>query len=173
MRQLPFAVTALLLIIGAPLVSVFAALDSQAQVPDNCEEATELAVLTSPIAPWKGAPLRVMFATERPLEGEFSLIAPNGSVAAKSHERHGGPPYFWFAEVVSPVVGTWQAQLARDDAPAECSTITRKISVRQGRAGAADSTSRKRLAVEQYVELSDGRPLLCVDREALRRATRR
>ena len=132
-RQLPFAVTALLLIIGAPLVSVFAALDSQAQVPDNCEEATELAVLTSPIAPWKGAPLRVMFATERPLEGEFSLIAPNGSVAAKSHERHGGPPYFWFAEVVSPVVGTWQAQLARDDAPAECSTITRKISVRQGR----------------------------------------
>ena len=133
MRQLPFAVTALLLIIGAPLVSVFAALDSQAQVPDNCEEATELAVLTSPIAPWKGAPLRVMFATERPLEGEFSLIAPNGSVAAKSHERHGGPPYFWFAEVVSPVVGTWQAQLARADAPAECSTITRKISVRQGR----------------------------------------
>src|SRR5690349_22304649 len=74
-----------------------------------------------------------MFATEKPLEGEFSLIAPNGKVAAKSQERHGGPPYFWFAELDSPPVGTWQAQLARADAPAECRTITRKISVGQAR----------------------------------------
>ena len=132
-RQLHSAVTALLLITGVSFVPVFASLDSQAQVSDNCEEATELAVLTSPIVPWKGAPLRVMFATEKPLEGEFSLIAPNGKVAAKSQERHGGPPYFWFAELDSPPVGTWQAQLARADAPAECSTITRKISVGQAR----------------------------------------
>jgi hypothetical protein len=91
-----------LLIASAFFVSVFAAVDSQAQVPfDNCEEVAELALLTSPIAPWKGAPLRVMFVTEKPLEGEFSLIAPNGKVAAKSRERHGGPPYFWFAEVES------------------------------------------------------------------------
>jgi len=77
--------------------------------------------------------LRVMFATEKPLEGEFSLIAPNGKVAAKSQERHGGPPYFWFAELDSPAVGTWQAQLTRADAPAECRIITHKISVRQVR----------------------------------------
>jgi hypothetical protein len=129
--QLRSAVTALLL--GVSFLPVFASLDSQAQVSDHCEEVTELAILTSPIAPWKGAPLRVMFATKKPLEGEFSLIAPNGHVAAKSHERHGGPPYFWFTEVDAPVVGTWQAQLARDDSPAECSTITRSISVRQSR----------------------------------------
>jgi hypothetical protein len=91
--QLRSAVTALLL--GVSFLPVFASLDSQAQVSDHCEEVTELAILTSPIAPWKGAPLRVMFATKKPLEGEFSLIAPNGHVAAKSHERHGGPPYFW------------------------------------------------------------------------------
>jgi hypothetical protein len=132
-RQLPSAATALLLITGASLVSAFAALDSQAQVPDNCEEAAELAVLTSPIAPWKGAPLRVMFVTERPLEGDFSLIAPNGKVAVKSHERHGGPPYFWFAELESPAGGTWQAELTPADTSAGCSTITHKISVRQGR----------------------------------------
>jgi hypothetical protein len=96
----------------------------------TCEDAAELAVLPSPIAPWKGAPLRVIFAAEKPLEGELSLIAPNGSVAAKSRERHGGPPYFWFAEVASPAAGTWHAQLARDRAPAECSTITRDIAVR-------------------------------------------
>src|SRR4029078_6388512 len=91
-RQLHSAVTALLLITGASCVSVLASPNSQAQVSDNCEEATELAVLTSPIAPWKGAPLRVMFATEKLLEGEFSLIAPNGQVAAKAQERPGAPP---------------------------------------------------------------------------------
>jgi len=80
--------------------------------------------------PWKGAPLRVIFAAEKPLEGEFSLIAPDGSVAAQSRERHGGPPYFWFAEVASPAAGTWHAKLARDRAPAECSAITRAITVR-------------------------------------------
>ena len=74
--------------------------------------------------------MRVIFAAEKPLEGELSLIAPDGSVAAKSRERHGGPPYFWFAEVASPAAGTWHAKLARDRAPAECSTITREIAVR-------------------------------------------
>jgi hypothetical protein len=96
---------------------------------DNCEGAAELAVLSSPLAPWKGAPLRVLVAVEKPFDGEFALIAPDGSVAATSRERHGGPPYFWFAEIASPAPGTWQARLARD-ATAGCSTITREIAVR-------------------------------------------
>ena len=129
-RQSAAAVTALLLIAGAFFVLLFSIAESRAEGPFGaCEEAAELAVLASPIAPWKGAPLRVVFAAEKPLEGEFSLIAPNGSVAAKSRERHGGPPYFWFAEVASPAAGTWRAKLARDRAPAECSTITREIAV--------------------------------------------
>ena len=86
--------------------------------PAGCEDAAEIAVLPSPLAPWKGAPLRVIVAAEKPLEGELSLIAPDGSVAAKSRERHDGPPYFWFAEVASPAAGTWHATLARDHAPA-------------------------------------------------------
>jgi hypothetical protein len=117
-----------LLIAGASFVSV---VEARAEGPlGRCQDADELVVLPSPLAPWKGAPLRVLFVAEKPLEGELSLIAPNGSVAAKSRERHGGPPYFWFAEVASPAVGTWRAQLARDRAPAECSTITRDIAVR-------------------------------------------
>ena len=79
-----------------------------------CEERPGIAVLPSPVTPWKGAPLRVIFAAEKPLDGELSLIAPDGSVAAKSRERHGGPPYFWFAEVKSPAAGTWRATLTRD-----------------------------------------------------------
>jgi hypothetical protein len=109
---------------------IFPVVDSHAQSSTgNCEDAAELAVLSSPIAPWKGAPLRVLVAAEKPLEGELSLIAPDGSVAAKSRERHGGPPYFWLAEVASPAAGKWHAKLARNSAPAECSTVTREIAV--------------------------------------------
>jgi hypothetical protein len=105
--------------------------DARAQGASGiCQDATELAVLPSPMVPWKGAPLRVIVAAEKPLEGELSLIAPNGSVAAKSRERLDGPPYSWFVEVASPAVGTWHAKLALDRAPAECSTITYEIAVR-------------------------------------------
>ena len=79
----------------------------------SCPDASELAVLPSPIVPWKGAPLRVVFAADKPLEGELSLIAPDGSVAATSRERRGGPPYFWITEVASPAAGTWRATLAQ------------------------------------------------------------
>jgi len=95
----------------------------------SCGEAVGLAVLPAPIAPWTGAPLRVMFVTEKALDGQLSLTAPNGTVAAASPERHGGPPYFWFAEVETPQAGTWHATLALNGAPAGCSTLTRDITV--------------------------------------------
>ncbi|MGH6770067.1 MAG: hypothetical protein ACRECO_13715 [Xanthobacteraceae bacterium] len=129
-RRFAAAVTASLLVAGAFFLLLFAAVESRAAPSGNCEDATELAVLPSPVAPWKGAPLRVLFAAEKPLEGELSLIAPNGRVAAKSRQRHGGPPYSWFVEVAKPAAGTWRAKLARDNAPAGCSTITREIVVR-------------------------------------------
>jgi hypothetical protein len=130
-RRSAIAATGLLPIAAALLVVLFPAAASHAQGSTGaCEDAAELAVLPSPIAPWKGAPLRVIFAAEKPLEGELSLIAPNGGVAAKSRERRGGPPYYWVAEVASPAAGTWRATLARDRAPAGCGTITRDIAVR-------------------------------------------
>ena len=86
-------------------------------------------MLSSPIAPWKGAPLRVVFAAEKPLEGELALIAPDGKVAATSRERTGGPPYVWFAEVAAPEAGTWQAKLAREGAAPECASVSREIAV--------------------------------------------
>jgi hypothetical protein len=114
------------LIAGACPVIYLSTAVAQAQGPAaTCEDAAEVAVLPSPIAPWKGAPLRVIFAAEKPLEGELSLIAPDGSVAAKSSERHGGPPYFWLAEVASPAAGAWRIELASR----RCSTIKREIAV--------------------------------------------
>ena len=129
-RRFAAAVTALLPVAGAFFVFLFPAVDARAESPSGtCEDTAELAVLPSPIAPWKGAPLRILVAAEKPLDGELSLIAPDGTVAAKSRERHGGPPYSWFAEVATPAVGTWHATLVRDDAPAGCSAMTRDLVV--------------------------------------------
>jgi hypothetical protein len=109
---------------------LFSTMASPAQAASGiCVDATDLSVLPSPFAPWKGAPLRVMIVTEKPLEGVLSLIAPDGTVAVKSPDRHGGAPYFWFAEVAEPAAGTWHAKLALDHATAECSTSTHDITV--------------------------------------------
>jgi hypothetical protein len=122
-------VTASLLIVGAFCVFLFTVADARAQGATGCEDVPEVAVLSAPMAPWKGAPLRVLIAAEKPLVGELSLIAPDGSVAVKSQERHDGPPYFWFAEVASPAPGRWHATIALDGAVADCNTITREIAV--------------------------------------------
>ena len=129
-RRLAAAVTALLLIAGVFLVCLFPVASARAESSSgSCEEAAGIAVMPSPLAPWKGAPLRILIAAEKPLEGELSLIAPDGSVAAKSGDRHGGPPYYWLAEVASPAAGTWRARLALDGATAGCGTIARDIVV--------------------------------------------
>src|ERR1700686_1651973 len=113
---------------AATALFLFSTVDSSA-ASGICEDAAELSVLPSPLAPWKGAPLRVMVVSEKPIEGVLSLIAPDGSVAAKSPDRHGGPPYSWFAEVAEPAAGTWHATLALEHPKGDCSTITRDISV--------------------------------------------
>lgn len=128
-RQSAPAVRASLLIVAASCAFLFAVADARAEGATGCEDVSEVAVLSSPMAPWKGAPLRILVTAEKPLVGELSLIAPDGSVAVKSQERHDGPPYFWFAEVASPAPGQWHATLAFDHAAAGCSTITREIAV--------------------------------------------
>lgn len=115
---------------AAAAAFIFATIDPPAEAaPGPCEQATEFSILPSPFAPWKGTPLRVMIVTEKPLQGKISLVAPDGSVAAKSSERRGSAPYFWFAEVAQPAAGTWHATLTLDHPTADCSTITRDISV--------------------------------------------
>jgi hypothetical protein len=129
-REFAAAVIAPMLLAAACSAFLFSATKSRAQSPSSvCEDAVGPAVLASPIAPWTGAPLRVIFAVEKAFDGEFSLITPDGSIAAKSRERDGGPPYFWFAEVASPAAGTWHATLTRDGSPSSCGTITREIVV--------------------------------------------
>jgi hypothetical protein len=71
-RQNAATVTASWLIAGACFALLFSAVDAAAQAaPGGCEETAEVAVLPSPLAPWTGAPLRVLVAAEKPFEGEL------------------------------------------------------------------------------------------------------
>jgi hypothetical protein len=123
------AAAAATLLLTAEAFAVSAANSPAQAAAGNCADAADIMVLPSPLAPWKGAPLRVMIVAEKPVEGTLSLIAPDGSVAAKSAERHGGSPYSWYAEIAAPAAGTWQATLALDHPVADCSTVTREIVV--------------------------------------------
>ena len=127
-RRFAAAATALLPIAGGVLLLLFSAAESAA-ASDACADAAELTVLPSPLAPWTGAPLRVMVVAEKPVDGVLSLIAPDGKIAVKAPDRHGGPPYSWFAEVALPAAGTWRARLERDGAAADCRPVTREIVV--------------------------------------------
>jgi len=116
-----------LAIVGAFSFLVHSAVDANAEgLSGRCEDDAGIAVLAVPLAPWKGTALRVIVAAEKPLDGELSLVAPDGSVVARSRDHHSGPPYFWYAEVAAPTVGTWRATLAA----AGCNAITRDIAVR-------------------------------------------
>ena len=128
-QRLARAATGLGLIAVTTVVLACATAGARAQgAPAACPDpgGADIAILPAPVAPWKGAPLRVLIAAEKPLNGALSLIAPDGSVAASSRDRHGGPPYYWFAEVASPAVGTWRVTLA---APGGCAAISREIVV--------------------------------------------
>jgi hypothetical protein len=125
-RWFAVAVTAVLPVAGGLIAVLGSATESPAVAASAiCADAADLTVLPSPVAPWKGAPLRVMVVAEKPVDGALSLVAPDGSAVATSPDRRGAGPYSWFAEVATPAAGTWHATLAS----AGCSPISHEIAV--------------------------------------------
>jgi hypothetical protein len=133
------------LLLAATAIFAIGAAPTNGQANDTfsgCQTEPGLAVLASPMAPWKGAPLRVIFTAEKPSKGELSLTGPDGKVAVTSREIHGGPPYFWFAEVATPAAGTWVAQLTREGAEADCATVKREFTVTKNAGAPPTPTAR-------------------------------
>jgi hypothetical protein len=127
-RRLASAATTCLLITHGFLPLLIATVPSPAAAASvGCATSADVIALPTPVAPWNGAPLRVMIVTEKPVEGVLSLIAPDGTAAVKSSDRHDGPPYAWFAEIAAPAAGTWRATFA--SGAADCSPVTREIAV--------------------------------------------
>ena len=101
-RRFAAAATASLLTAGALFALLCSTSESRAKAGSGgCEEA-DIAFLASPVAPWKGAPLRVLFAAEKPLEGELSLIGPDGRVAANSRDAAGRAALFLVRRGIYP-----------------------------------------------------------------------
>jgi hypothetical protein len=127
----PLAAIASLLISCSLVLLLFP--PTQARAEDAAPACAEfgLGLLSSPIAPWKGAPLRVIFAAEKPLAGELALIGPDGKIAAQSTDMQGGPPYFWSAEIAAPKAGKWQVKLTREGAAPDCQEVIRDIVVKR------------------------------------------
>src|SRR6185369_16573210 len=74
-------------------------------------ESAGVVIFTSPRVPRPGVPLRVLAISEQPLDATLALADPSGVELAGSAERHGGPPYWWYAEVASPAAGAHRAAL--------------------------------------------------------------
>jgi hypothetical protein len=81
-----------LLTAGALFALICTTAESQAKAGSGACEDADVAFLASPVAPWKGAPLRVLFSAEKPFAGELTLIGPDGRVAFSSRTLQGGPP---------------------------------------------------------------------------------
>ncbi|MFA5900454.1 MAG: hypothetical protein WC829_15250, partial [Hyphomicrobium sp.] len=94
-----------------------------------------ITMLVSPLNPSKGLPLRIIVTSEHPLDGELSLVAPDGKVAAATRAQFGGPPYSWYVEVPSATAGAWQAKLTRS-AQADCIAFKQQVDVRRTAGGA-------------------------------------
>ena len=88
LRSGGFAAAAASLLLAGAFFVVTCSDARAAPTAAGCQDA-EFAMLAAPLAPWKGAPLRVLVAAEKAFDGEFALIAPDGSVVAKSHDRYG------------------------------------------------------------------------------------
>ena len=114
----------------------------EAQAKEACPDAAGFSVLAAPMTPSSGQPLRVMLTVDAAADAELTLTAPDGSIAAKSAERHGGPPYFWYAEVASPQPGKWKAKLAQSGDSSSCGIGAREITVSRGK-GSAPGESAK------------------------------
>ena len=173
-RRFTAAATALLPIASACFVVLFSVVAAQAQGRSgSCEDAAELAVLPSPVAPWTGAPLRVIFAAEKPLEGELSLIAPDGQRRGEIARAPRRAALF----LVRRGRGAGRRHLAREARARRRTGRMRHDHARdrgeRPRAAAAARHGGQPLALAQYLEPRDREPLFRVDREAVRRAARR
>lgn len=100
--------------------------------PGGCGDPGNILLFVSPERPVQGRTLRVIAVVDRPIDARLALGkgpgaaardggSPGGADAAAREpaamvvesEAHGGPPYFWVAQVDEPADGRWQSQLLR------------------------------------------------------------
>src|SRR5512143_2145589 len=99
-RSCPLALALLVTLAGAA-----AGKELPAARPDT------VAIFTSPAAPVPGGPLRAMAVADRPRDVALTVVDPSGELLGRTHERRGGPPYWWYVEVTTGRPGTYRVCL--------------------------------------------------------------
>ena len=94
------------------------------------DAAGEIAFLPSPWAPWKGAPLRVMLVTEKPLQGELSLTGSPMDFSAWFEAFVGGRWHTFDARHNIPRIGRILIARGRDAADVAISTTFGQTSLK-------------------------------------------
>ena len=169
-RRSAAAVTAAMLITAAFLLSLFSAVDARAQSsPGSCQGAADVAVLPAPAAPWQGAPLRVIFAAEKPIDGR--AVADRARWQRRRQIARSARRAALF--LVRRGRSTCRGDVARDAGDGRMRhDHARHHRARRGAAAAAGDAGR-RLAGTRGVEPRDGESVFRMDPKAVRRAARR
>jgi hypothetical protein len=94
-----------------------------------CGDAGEVLLFSTPAHPVKGQRLQVVAVTDRLVDAQLKLTAPDGTALPPVSARLGGPPYSWIARVDAPAAGAWNATLARDAACPAADLATQEIAV--------------------------------------------
>ncbi len=91
----------------------------------TCQDASDLAILPAPITPWKGAPLRVIFAAGKAARWRTVSDRARRQRCGRLARTSWRPALFLVAEVATPAAGKWQAKLTSSG----CSPVMRDIPV--------------------------------------------
>ena len=153
-KALPIALFGVVCLLGASPVRA---------APSPCEQSAEVAVLPSPLAPWKGAPLRVLVrrgkaARRRAVadRARRQRCAPNRPTATAGRPTSGSPRSLRRP----PGHGTRRCRSTAP--PANARTITRDIAVSDGQA--AGAAARRRAASGRCATPGTARRKICIRR---------
>lgn len=96
---------------------------------ETCEADPGIYLYVANVAPWSGAPLRVLAVTEKKLVGALALESASGEALARSDARMGGPPYHWAVELASPPAGKVRVRFTQKACAAGASEASRDVAV--------------------------------------------
>ncbi len=72
--------------------------------------------------------MNALAVSDRAVDARLVVTGPGGA-AVTAQERHGGPPYYWLAQVAAPVAGTWHVAFSREESCASATLAKRDVAV--------------------------------------------
>ena len=97
----------------------------EAITPPPCEDSASDAIglFSSPLVPQPDGVLRAIAVSEHRVTATLVVLDPDGQPASATTERRGGPPYWWFVDVVPHATGDYRAILRHGTRMLACKTI--------------------------------------------------